>query len=79
MVADGTLDLAFGAVRVPLARDARDAVHFLQLVLAAGVADALGLLLTLVWTAGFLPGFPRSAGGLGAVGQAGSPLGAIAG
>ena len=32
-------------------------MHFLQLVLAAGVADTLGLLLTLVWTAGFLPGF----------------------
>ena len=62
MVADGTLSLAFGAVRVPLARDTRDAVHFLELVLAVGVADTLGLLLTLVWTAGFLPGFldPRA-------------------
>jgi hypothetical protein len=56
-VVDGTLSLAFGAVRVPIARDIRDAVHFLQLILAAGVADTLGLLLTLVWTAGFLPGF----------------------
>ena len=37
-------------------------MHFLELVLAAGVADTLGLLLTLVWTAGFLPGFldPRA-------------------
>lgn len=62
IVADGTLSLAFGAVRVPLARDTHDAVHFLELVLAAGVADTLGLLLTLVWTAGFLPGFldPRA-------------------
>ncbi len=61
-VADGTLRLAFGAVRVPVARDRAGAVHFLQLVLAAGVADTLGLLLTLVWTAGFLPGFldPRA-------------------
>jgi ABC-type transport system involved in multi-copper enzyme maturation permease subunit len=57
MVVDGTLSLAFGAIRVPLARDAREAVHFLELVLAAGVADTLGLLLTLVWTAGFLPSF----------------------
>jgi ABC-type transport system involved in multi-copper enzyme maturation permease subunit len=56
-VADGSLGLAFGAVRVPLARDTRSAVQFLQLILAAGVADTLGLLLTLVWTAGFLPGF----------------------
>ena len=61
-VADGTLRLAFGAIRVPVARDARSAVHFLQLILAGGVADTLGLLLTLVWTAGFLPGFldPRA-------------------
>lgn len=56
-VADGTLGLAFGTVRVPLARDRRAAVHFLELILAAGIADTLGLLLTLVWTAGFLPAF----------------------
>src|SRR5262249_55036910 len=45
------------AVRVAVARDVSSAVHFVQLVLAAGVADTLGLLLTLVWTAGFLPYF----------------------
>lgn len=56
-VADGKLSLAFGLLHVPVARDARSAVHFLQLILAAGVADTLGLLLALVWTAGFLPGF----------------------
>ncbi len=56
-VADGTLGLGFGAVRVAVARDIPAAVHFFQLILAAGVADTLGLLLTLVWTAGFLPGF----------------------
>ncbi len=56
-VADGALSLAFGAVQVAVARDVRTAVHFFQLILAAGVADTLGLLLTLVWTAGFLPGF----------------------
>ncbi len=53
----GDLKLAFGAIRIPLARDARGAVHFLELLLAGGVADTLGLLLTLIWTAGFLPGF----------------------
>jgi hypothetical protein len=52
-VADGTLSLAFGAVRVAVARDSSSAVHFVQLILAAGVADTLGLLLTLIWTAGF--------------------------
>jgi hypothetical protein len=57
VVADGSLSLGFGAVRVAVARDVRTAVHFVQLILAAGVADTLGLLLTLVWTAGFLPGF----------------------
>jgi ABC-type transport system involved in multi-copper enzyme maturation permease subunit len=56
-VANGTLSLAFGAVRVAVARDVSSAVHFVQLILAAGVADTLGLLLTLVWTAGFLPNF----------------------
>ena len=56
-VADGSLRLAFGAIRVPIARNVAGAVHFLQLILAAGVADTLGLLLALVWTAGFLPSF----------------------
>ena len=57
LVASGELTLAWGAFRVPLARDARSAVRFVQLVLAGGVAGSLGLLLALVWTAGFLPGF----------------------
>jgi ABC-type transport system involved in multi-copper enzyme maturation permease subunit len=58
----GSLTLAFGAFRIPLERDTRDAVHFLHLILAGGVADTAGLLLALVWTAGFLPAFlaPRS-------------------
>lgn len=57
MVANGTLSLAFGAIHVPLARDSRGAIHFLELILAGGVADTLGLMLTLIWTAGFLPTF----------------------
>jgi hypothetical protein len=44
-------------VSVPLARDAKTAACHLELLLAGGVADTLGLLLTLVWTAGFLPQF----------------------
>ena len=61
-VVSGEVTLAFGLLKVPLARDARSSIHFLQLILAAGVADTLGMLLTLVWTAGFVPGFldPRS-------------------
>ncbi len=62
IVADGSLTLLFGEIRVPLARDTRSAIHFVELLLAAGVADTLGLMLALIWTAGFLPGFldPRS-------------------
>ena len=57
LVADGKLTLAFGAIDVPLARDTRGGIYFLELILAGGVADTLGLMLTLVWTAGFLPSF----------------------
>jgi ABC-type transport system involved in multi-copper enzyme maturation permease subunit len=57
IVADSRLTLAFGAISVPWARDTAGAVHFLELVLAGGVADTLGVLLTLIWTAGFLPSF----------------------
>jgi hypothetical protein len=56
-ITSGALTMAFGAIRIPLGRDAEDAVHFVQLVLAAGAADTAGLLLALVWTAGFLPAF----------------------
>jgi ABC-type transport system involved in multi-copper enzyme maturation permease subunit len=53
----GRLYLAFGAVPVDISRDREDTVHFLELALAAGLADSTGLLLILVWTAGFLPSF----------------------
>jgi ABC-type transport system involved in multi-copper enzyme maturation permease subunit len=57
------MSLAFGAISVPLGRERTDAVRFLQLCLAGGVAGTLGLLLALVWTAGFVPTFlgPSSA------------------
>lgn len=56
-IAEGTMTIGFGTVTLPLARDARQGVHFLELLLACGVADTCGLLLALVWTAGFLPSF----------------------
>ncbi len=56
-VVSGQLLLAFGAVRVELGRDREDAVRLLQLLLAGVVADSAGILLVLVWTAGFLPTF----------------------
>ncbi len=51
----GQVTLAFGAFRQPLFRDGESAVHFLLLILAEWVAGAGGVLLALVWTAGFLP------------------------
>lgn len=53
----GQLLIGFGAVRVDLGRDAHDAVRHVQLILAGVVADTAGILLLLVWTAGFLPSF----------------------
>lgn len=53
----GRVSLAFGAVTYPVMRERTDDVHFLELVLAGGIAGTLGLLLALVWTAGFMPTF----------------------
>ncbi len=56
-LARGRLTLAFGAIPIDLTRDRLHAVRILQGVLASWVADAAGLLLALMWTAGFLPSF----------------------
>jgi ABC-type transport system involved in multi-copper enzyme maturation permease subunit len=53
----GHMSLAFGAVSFPVSRARRDAVYFFELVLAWGVAGTIGVLMALVWTAGFLPAF----------------------
>ena len=53
----GRMSLAFGAVSFPVSRARRDAVSFLELVLGWGIAGTFGLLMALVWTAGFLPSF----------------------
>ena len=53
----GRVTLAFGEVAFPLSRERRDAVHFLELILAGGIAGTVGLLMALVWTAGFAPTF----------------------
>jgi ABC-type transport system involved in multi-copper enzyme maturation permease subunit len=53
----GQITLGFGAVAVPIGRERTDAVHYLELVLGGGIAGTFGLLLALVWTAGFLPRF----------------------
>jgi ABC-type transport system involved in multi-copper enzyme maturation permease subunit len=56
----GHLDLAFGAVQVSLAQGNLVAVRTLEGYLAGWIADGLGLLLALLWTAGFLPSFLES-------------------
>jgi ABC-type transport system involved in multi-copper enzyme maturation permease subunit len=53
----GQMTLAFGAISVSLGRERADAVHYLELLLAWGLAGVLGVLLALVWTAGFVPTF----------------------
>lgn len=62
-VASGEFSLGFGAFKIPLNRSRDDAVRFVQVTLAAGVADTFGVLLAILWTAGFMPTFlaPQSA------------------
>ncbi len=57
------LEMAFGAVRVSAEGGLPAAVRTLEVYLAGWVADPTGLLLALLWTAGFLPAFlePASA------------------
>jgi ABC-type transport system involved in multi-copper enzyme maturation permease subunit len=56
-VPEGELTFAFGAFRVRIGTYRDEVVYFLELLLAGGVADTLGILLALIWTAGFLPTF----------------------
>ena len=57
------LNLLFGAFRLAIHRDAEAEVRLLQTIFATWVAGSIGVLLTLVWTSGFLPEFlqPSSA------------------
>lgn len=57
-VINGKVLLAFGAVSIDDWRSYRnDAVRYLEMVLLGVVADTGGILLALIWTAGFLPTF----------------------
>jgi ABC-type transport system involved in multi-copper enzyme maturation permease subunit len=51
----GHFGFLFGAFRVSLARDREEGVHFLEIIFGMWAAGSVGLLLTLIWTAGFLP------------------------
>jgi ABC-type transport system involved in multi-copper enzyme maturation permease subunit len=55
--AQGRVTLAFGAMPIPIARDAESAIQFLEAVLGTYVAGAFGTLIMLLFTAGFMPEF----------------------
>ena len=56
----GQTSVAFGLIRMDQGRDGRADVLFLQELLAKFGAGALGILLMLLWTSGFLPDFLQS-------------------
>lgn len=62
-VIGGEVSLGFGMITIPIGRSREDSVRFVQLWMAAAIADTVGVLLALLWTAGFLPSFlePQSA------------------
>ncbi len=57
VVVDGEITFAFGAIRAQATRPRDQEVRFIQWSLIGLVADTLGVLMALIWTAGFLPTF----------------------
>lgn len=55
--AEGKLYLGFGMVEVARSRQASDAVRFLEVLLATTMTGIVGMVLAIIWTAGFLPTF----------------------
>jgi len=56
-VAGGTVSLGFGLFKFEVTKNRTDSVKLIQLWLAGILADTAGVLLALLWTAGFLPAF----------------------
>ena len=55
--ADGKLYLGFGMIEVARSRQASDAVRMLEVLLATTMCGIVGMVLAIIWTAGFLPSF----------------------
>src|SRR5262245_2763523 len=55
--AQGEVSIGFGLAKYPVTKSKADSVRELQLWLAGILADTVGVLLALLWTAGFLPSF----------------------
>ena len=53
----GEVSLGFGLFRFEVAKSRADSVRLIQVWLAGVLADTAGVLLALLWTAGFLPAF----------------------
>jgi len=56
-IPQGELTLLFGAFHTPIERSRDSSVRYIEAILAGGIADTVGVLLALIWTAGFLPTF----------------------
>ena len=56
-VIEGQITFAFGAISIPWNNFRENSIRFVQFILAGRVADTMGVLLALIWTAGFLPSF----------------------
>jgi len=56
-VIEGKVRLGFGLFEFPIGKSRTDSIRLVQLWLAGVLADTVGVLLALLWTAGFLPTF----------------------
>lgn len=61
-IVGGEVSLGFGLFKYDVTKNRADSVRLIQLWMAGVLADTVGVLLALLWTAGFLPTFlePRS-------------------